>query len=430
MIVELVVTAGPHLGQTFRFADHAAFLVGRSKDAHFRLPDKDPHISRFHLLVEVNPPLCRLRHMSATNPTKVNGAAVEEADLGDGDRIGLGATELTVRLVGSDAGSAFPTVTLPHEAAPGPPPPDDDRTKTSAPISLGSSADAPSEPSAPPDPGAPVIAGYRVGDKLGEGGMGVVYRATHLASGDEVAVKTIRPAGALTVPAVTKFVREADIVRRLAHPGIVTFRDSGVAGGRVWFAMEYVPGANAGEVAKKNKPLAVGRAVGWMVQALDALAYAHAEGFVHRDVKPENLLVTTAGGREVVKVADFGLARAYEASPLSGLTLTGQAGGTVAFMPPEQVLDMRSVKPSADQYAAGATLYRLLTGHHVHPPSGSVQAHLRRVLEEDATPIRTHRPDLPAGLAKAVHRALSRAAADRFPDVTAFATAVRPFAGG
>jgi eukaryotic-like serine/threonine-protein kinase len=130
-----------------------------------------------------------------------------------------------------------------------------------------------------------------------------------------------------------------------------------------------------------------------------------------------------------VKVADFGLARAYEASPLSGLTLTGMSGGTPPFMPPEQVLDMRNVKPAADQYSAAATLYRLLTGHHVFPPSASVQELFTRILQSEPTPIGTHRPDLPASLAAAIHRALARDPAARFADCRAFAAALKPFAG-
>lgn len=274
------------------------------------------------------------------------------------------------------------------------------------------------------------IPGYRIISELGRGGMGVVYRAAHLATGEDVAIKTILPAAAFTVVALTKFMREADVVRRLDHPGIVKFRDTGVAGGRVWFAMEFVPGVDAQKSAPAIDTLAVGRAVGWVIQALEALAHAHEKGFVHRDVKPSNLLVTPAAvGREIVKLTDFGLARAYEASPLSGLTLTGSKGGTPAFMPPEQVLDMRTVKPAADQYSAAATLYRLLSGKSVYPPCATVETLFTQILQTEPVSLATHRPDLPSALVKAIHRALSRDTTARFADCRAFAVALRPFAG-
>jgi len=432
MTVELHVTAGPHAGRAFKFTEHATFIVGRSTQAHFSLPDKDPHVSRLHLLIEVNPPLCRLRNMSTVNGTVVNGARVDHADLKEGDSITIGVTELTVHMAAPAAGDAVPTVGLP--ATP---------VSASNPVPVHTAPGAPPVtlplPAAHPDatrttgprPASDVltIPGYRLVRVLGRGGMGVVYEATREATGERVAVKTILPNVQPTPNALAKFLREADIVRRLDHPGVVKFLDSGDANGTAWFAMEFVAGADAQALAA-GAPLPVGRAVNWIIQALEALQYAHDRGFVHRDVKPSNLLVApTASGSEVVKVADFGLARAYEASPLSGLTMTNTSGGTPPFMPPEQVLDMRSVKPPADQYSTAATLYRLLTGQHVFPPSASVQELFTRILQSEPKPISTHRPDLPAGLASAIHRALARDPAARFADCRAFATALKPFAG-
>ena len=434
MIVELAVTAGPHAGRSFRFTEHATFIVGRSTQAHFSLPDKDPHVSRLHMLLEVNPPLCRMRNMSAVNGTVVNGAKVPETDLKDGDRITIGLTELTVRLHAQPANDDLPTVGLPAAAESEPEPVA--LHMRAVPLTVAAVDGAgpqfahtrvmPKMPeSAPLD-----IPGYRLVRVLGRGGMGIVYLAEHLPTGASVALKTILPKARLGPTALAKFVREADIVRQLDHPGIVRFRDSGTAGGMAWFAMEFVAGADAQAVAERDRPLATGRAVGWVVQALEALAHAHDRGFVHRDVKPANLLVATgADGAEVVKVADFGLARAYEASPLSGLTLTGSAGGTPPFMPPEQVLDMRGVKPPADQYSVAATLYWLLAGTHVYPPSGSVEELFGRILQTDPVPLTDHRPDLPAGLVTAIHRALARDVAARFPDCRSFAVALRSFAG-
>ncbi len=407
MLVELAVVSGPHAGRTFRFTEHAAFLVGRSSQAHFPLPDKDPHVSRMHLLVEVNPPLVRAKNMSATNGTLVNGAKIDTADLKHGDRLGLGMTELLVRIVNEEQ----PTLALPGY-------PSDQPTQTAA--------DAGTVPLPTLDTRSPNIPGYRIVGILGKGGMGVVYRAVHEDSGDGVAIKTILPRAVVPSPVLVRFVREIEILKQLTHPNIVRFRESGTADGCAWLAMELVAGTDAQDAAAAG-PLPTGRAVGWVVQTLDALAHAHISGFVHRDVKPQNLLVEARPDGDVVKLADFGLARVYEASRLSGVTLTNAAGGTPQFMPPEQVRDMRSVLPPADQYAAAATLYRLLAGNHIYPKTDDVGELFSRILTTEPDPLAGHRPDLPAELVAAVHRALNREPEQRFADCRTFANALRPF---
>ena len=178
--------------------------------------------------------------------------------------------------------------------------------------------------------------------------MGVVYLAHREGDGTPVALKTITPAVIHSAGTVGRFLREAGVLRQLDHPNIVKFREIGQAGDRLYFAMDYVPGTDADGLVKGHRgPLPIARAVGLACQVLDGLAYAHARGFVHRDIKPKNILVEASDGRDRVKLADFGLARLYLSSPLSGLTLTGQAGGTPGFMPPEQVTNFREAKPPA-----------------------------------------------------------------------------------
>ena len=309
-------------------------------------------------MVEVNPPLCRLMDMASTNGTFVNGRKVTTFDLRDGDVIKGGKTVVTVSLGDDDpreVSHANQDETPPVIEPTGPPPHMPNAPPLDEPTPGQATPDLPDRP--------PTIPRYRIERELGRGGMGVVYLAHREGDGTPVALKTITPAVVHSAATVGRFLREASVLRQLNHPNIVEFREIGQAGDRLYFAMEYVPGTDADGLLKGHRgPLPVARAVGLVCQVLDGLAYAHARGFVHRDIKPHNILVETSGGRDLVKLADFGLARLYLSSPLSGLTLMGELGGTSAYMSPEQVTNFREAKPPADLYSTGATLYYLITG--------------------------------------------------------------------
>jgi serine/threonine-protein kinase len=226
---------------------------------------------------------------------------------------------------------------------------------------------------------------------------------------------------------VQKFLREAGILRQLDHEHIVRFHEMNTAGGQLWFAMDYVPGTDAARLLLRHGPLPVRRAVRLVWRLLEALEYAHKLGFVHRDIKPANLLVTERGGRETAVLADFGLARVYQASQLSGLTVTGALGGTPMFMPPEQITHYREAQPPADQYAAAMTLYNLLTGCYAFDTGDQLKQWITKILEEEPVPLRQRRPDVPQPLADAVHKALSKEPGQRFASVRALRQALKPF---
>lgn len=477
MEIVLRVTAGPHAGSEYRFDGHDSFLVGRASFAHFRLPQKDPFFSRLHFLIEINPPRCKLVDMGSTNGTNVNGKKVDSVELRDGDRIEGGKTTLQVVISNEDdresessrAASVSERLAQPA-AIPAPqvlppippPPPPRQRAAAAVPSTRPPSAvphPTPHFSSLPQEAGLPLIPGYRLLGEIGQGGMGVVYQAVcePQPAHEMAAIKTIRPAGASSPCLVQRFLRETEILRQLRHPNIVGFRDGGQTGELLYFVMDFVPGIDAGRLVQREGPLAIERAVRLVAQALEALQFAHERGFVHRDVKPSNLLVASASrtglqpvflqrpqeilgesrdglepsykpvspNDELCLLADFGLARVYQQSQLSGLTMLGETGGTVAFMPPEQVTNFRNAEPPADQYSAAATLYYLLTGQTPHELAGlkNHQA-LKKILLDDPTPIRAHRADIPRPLANAVHRALSRDPSRRFPDAASFAQAI------
>ncbi len=439
MPITLHVIAGPHTGQSFTFNRHETFVVGRSTRAHFRLEpgtEADLRVSRTHFLIEVNPPLCRLIDLGSRNGTYLNGERVKSGELKNGDEIRAGHTTFRVD--------------CPEE-------PTEDWSKTFEPVA----AEGPALPPVPqkleprkrrdgyclacPTPlkesGGPFcqgcltlagqteqpIPGYLIVGELGRGGMGVVYLARRESDGAAVAVKTIRPAVVMEPKHVERFLREANILRELRHPYIVAFHDMGEAKGVLFFAMEHVAGPSAAELLKRKGPLPVRSAVRLINEVLLALAYAHDMGFVHRDIKPHNLLVEDTLERKTVKVADFGLARFYAASHISGLTMRTEQGGTYGFMPPEQLTSFREAKPPADQFAAAATLYHLLTGKLIHDLEREPSRMLSKILNDEPVPILSRRADLPADLAEVIHRALRREPEDRFPDVRAFREALLPF---
>jgi hypothetical protein len=478
MKTTLSVIEGPHQGQEFSFEGHDHFIVGRAEFAHFRLPEKDQFFSRIHFMVEVNPPLCRLIDMSSTNGTAVNGRKVQTADLHDGDRIKAGKTVIRVslhepeepphdELVMSQAGSfavgfehgvlpepaAAPEPVEPHgpvarrpvvKSAPSPPPiptgGDAERCRVCATSLRGATfvgyAPVSSRWSLCPGCRAMIggqeqpVPGYLIVRELGRGAMGVVWLALRDADGVLVALKTVQPAMMGTDLQTERFLREARILGELAHPNIVAFHEAGNADGLLYFAMDFVRGTDVAELQKTHGgPLPIGRAVELACQLLAALEYAHAKTFVHRDIKPSNLLVEEKGGRDVVRLTDFGLARTYQTSPLSGLTLQGHMGGTMAFVAPEQITNFREAKPPVDQYAAAATLYKLLTDRYVYDLPRTFEDQLLMILQEDPVPIRSRRGEIPAKLAAVIHRSLSRKPTDRFSDVGAMRRALMPFGG-
>jgi serine/threonine-protein kinase len=250
--------------------------------------------------------------------------------------------------------------------------------------------------------------------------MGVVYFALREQQADLVALKTIIPEVKVSPKDVQRFLREANILRQLDHPHIVAFRDMGEANGRLYFAMDYVPGIDAARLLRDNGgPLPIPRAVGLVCQMLEALEYAHARKFVHRDIKPSNLLVKSVNAQDFACLTDFGLARVYQASKMSGLTMIGDIAGTPAYMAPEQITHFREATPATDIYATGATLYNLLTGCAVYNLPRRMDQALLKILQDEPVPIDSRRKDVPPALARIVHTSLAKDPRKRFANAGA-----------
>jgi eukaryotic-like serine/threonine-protein kinase len=269
---------------------------------------------------------------------------------------------------------------------------------------------------------------YRVVRLLGEGGMGSVYEAEHRVMQRSVALKVINRAYTTRPAAVERFRREVRAAARLSHPNIVTTYDAEDAGDTHFLVMEYVEGISLGRLVKELGPLLVAEACEYIRQAALGLQHAHERGMVHRDVKPDNLILVAspvASAPGVVKVLDFGLA-ALTAERGGGLTDTNVVMGTPDYMAPEQAEDPRTADIRADVYSLGCTLYYLLTGKVPYPAPTSllkVLAHRERPVPS----VRQVRPDVPAELARVPARLLAKKPEDRYQTPREVAAALEAF---
>ena len=265
---------------------------------------------------------------------------------------------------------------------------------------------------------------YDVTGEIGRGGMSVVYQARDRRLGRTVAVKVLPPELAYEPAIRTRFTREAQTSAQLAHAHIVPIFDVGERDGIAWFAMGLVTGGTLGTLLahEPRQPIAEVRRIAREVA--DALAFAHARGVIHRDVKPDNVLLDRDTGRAMV--TDFGIAQAIEAG--ARLTLTGIAVGTPAYMSPEQATGEREVDGRSDVYALGVVAYQMLTGRTPFS-AGNSMALLVKHCTERVTPIADLRPDAPAALCAAIERALAKAPEDRWPTAAAFRDALGEDAG-
>lgn len=253
------------------------------------------------------------------------------------------------------------------------------------------------------------IAGrYTVRAPIGEGAFSVTYRAIDTALQRDVAIKVLREQYAAHEGFDSRFEREARSAARISHPNVISVYDYGRQGKLPYIVMQYVDGPNLKEYVREDGPLTIEESINFARQILDGLAAIHDEGIVHRDVKPQNVLID-AGMQ--AKITDFGVAFV---NVESGLTETGMAVGTAAYMAPEQASG-EAVGPQADLYAVGVILYELLTGRLPFPGENPVQVMYRHVNEMPEPPRSINR-SVPMGVEAVVLKALSKDAFDRFPD--------------
>ena len=420
MIVTLRVVAGPQMGRVFTFEQHDTFLIGRSEDSHFCLP-QDRFFSRHHCILEIAPPQIFLRDLGSTNGTFVNGIRVETAHLKSGDRIQGGETvlEVEIRSESYDIHSSVPL----------------DMQSTSPSIitieCLNCGLLAEAEASRPdakltylcdecrsklrqnPQP----IPNFQMIRILGQGGMGSVMLARAEKDGRAVAIKTLLPEVAVSEQSLKRFMREIEVSASLKHPNIVGYIEHGTHNGIVYLVTEYITGLDASKVAKQyGGKLPYQVVVKIIEQSLAALDFAHSQGFVHRDVKEQNILIEGNFPNVIAKITDFGLAKSFKQTGMSGVTMVGDVAGTIAYMPPEQVRDFKEVRPPSDIYATGMTAYSLLTGAHALDisPKAGISETVKAIFEKPIIPVAQRTNEVPPNIAYVIEKALVKEVENRW----------------
>jgi serine/threonine-protein kinase len=266
-----------------------------------------------------------------------------------------------------------------------------------------------------------LAAHYELDCEIGRGGMGIVYRAKDKRLKRNVAIKLLPPELAFRSEIKSRFLREAETAAQLSHPNIVPIYTVDEQEGLVFFVMAYISGDNLAKRLHERGVLTVDETRRILREVADALAYAHDRGVVHRDIKPDNILLEQASGRPLV--TDFGIARAMDSEGDSRLTATGMAIGTPAYMSPEQAAGEREIDGRSDLYSLGILGYQMLTGE---PPfvASSTPAMLVKHISERPIPVEQRRTDAPADLARAVMMLLEKDPANRFPSASALVTAL------
>ncbi len=261
-----------------------------------------------------------------------------------------------------------------------------------------------------------VVGNYKIVEKLGEGGMGTVYKALDLMVEREVAVKVLRPEVASQPDVTERFRTEAVTLAKLNHPAIATLFSFFRHGQELFMVIEYVPGRSLDALIRQLGPMPWERAVPLFAKALEGIEHAHQLGILHRDIKPANIMLTDAGA---VKVTDFGIARALGTSRM---TRTGFVVGTIGYMAPERIRGQEADRRS-DIYSLGVVLYEMLTGR-LPFESDSEWELMRAHIEAPPPPPSALQPGIPAALEAVVLRALAKNLPDRFQTAAEFRTAL------
>ena len=427
--ITLTITTGKLSGKQYIFDSRTTCLIGRNDDCHLSIPDEfDQRVSRYHCLLDINPPEIRIRDLGSLNGTYINNTKIggrqshqnaEEAaklnfpeyDLQHSDHITVGDTVLKIAIEIKQPVNQPPDIKTPKIIKPPEP-----KAKTRLfdviqkliKLAIGG------------EKNLKALLNYQIIKSIGKGGFGEVYLAQHSQTGKFVALKVMLPQIAGDDKCVQMFLREIENMKALKHPHVVELLDYGYAENLFFLVMEYYEGGNVLDLMQQlGGKLPVDMALGIIMQVLDGLIYTHnaeipyvklangsfgkGKGLVHRDLKPSNIFLSNIDGKLVAKIGDYGLAKSFDLAGLSGQTFTKMIGGTPGFIPRQQVLKFKDSQPDVDVWAIAACLYNMLTGYF---PRDFTKDPFIDVLENDPVPILQRNGNIPKKLAEVIDLAL------------------------
>ena len=421
--ITLTITQGKLSKRQYVFESRSTCIVGRNDDCNLQIADKvDMTISRYHCLLDINPPDIRVRDLGSLNGTFVNGKKIgqrqrqqpakeaiklnfPEYNLQDGDEIKLGDILFKIGVQLEAQLNKTPDLAVPEK---------NDQQNFSIVakklLNLAQSGNVSLQG----------ISGYNLTKSLGKGDFGEVFVAKHIQTKKFIALKIMLPAVATQRQGIEMFMRETENIKILQHPNIVQLLDYGFVENTFFFTMEYFSGGNVWDLMQRSGwRLPINIAVDVTLQVLDGLIYAHEveiphiksvdgiitknKGLVHQDLKPNNIFISKINDKIVVKIGDYGLSKAFDLAGLSGQTLTGTKMGTPAFMPRQQVLNFKDELPEIDIWATAACLYNMLTGYFPRDFTGDPWL---SVLQNNPVPILQRHHGIPQNLAKVIDLAL------------------------
>jgi hypothetical protein len=458
MKLKILIMSGHHRGHPIEFAAPRTFVIGRSASSDVQL--YDVKLSRRHCAFKVDQDGVQFKDLGSVNGTFVNGARATQGYLNHGDILRLGDIDLQI---GIDRTEPAPFVEPSPAALQG---------ARRDPSSSGFGAQAmpafvpggalvtrsPSSSGYGPAPQVPAVAGptcevcrntippteiadaahrkgryicarcrgprvqipgYVLGRCLGEGAMGAVFEA-QAQNGAIVAVKVLKIQGDVSEEDRARFVREAETTAALAHPNVVRILSWGQANPSLYLVMEFIRGESLKKRIDRLGPLPVPVALHITRQIGAALDHARQKQIIHRDVKPENILVNEEG---LAKLTDFGLAKSITNTGRSGLTRPGEGMGTLPYMPPEQIEDALTADHRSDVYSLGATLYHMLTGKKPFSAKSNMDFFMK-ILKEDPPPITEFRQDVPPIVVNMVTKCMRKKREDRYQTTGELVTAI------
>jgi eukaryotic-like serine/threonine-protein kinase len=421
--VTLTITTGKLSGKQYIFDNRSTCIIGRGEDCNLQIADNiDMTVSRYHCLLDINPPEIRIRDLGSLNGTMVNDKIIgqrkaeetpeaaakivfPEYDLDNNDRVIVGDIVFDIGVETELEKQKTPQIIVKEE-----------NKKLNFLDIIKNLLNLASQG----NQNLQVIANYHLIKSLGKGGCGEVFLAQHTQTKKLVALKLMLPQVAAKEMGVKMFLRETENTKFLQHPHVVQLLDYGYAENTFFFTMEYCEGGDVWDLMEKlGGRLPVNMAVDITLQVLDGLIYAHnvevpyvrladgrlgkSKGLVHRDLKPNNIFITNIDGKMIVKIGDYGLAKAFDLAGLSGQTLTDTKMGTPVFMCRQQVLDFKHALPEVDVWASAACLYNMLTGDF---PRDFIGDPWNCILRNNPVPIRQRDSNIPENLAKVIDLAL------------------------